>query len=351
MLLLLQAPATSFNSLAAQAEAAREKGAADAPQFYQRALKLKPDWKDGWWALGGLYYSKGDFKECANTFEKLAALDHAAPSHAMLGLCQYSLSKYDAAIENLAIARKLGTMSDGIAQPSMYTLARLWTKKGNFEGALAILYEFAQLGKDSPAYIPLSGTAGLWKPMFPEEVPSEEKEMVFLAGQAFWDAARRNVPVARAKFADLLTSYPKAAGVHYLDGSFELSDRPDLAVEMFEEELKVTPNHIGALLALGREYLRRGDPAKALPYARKCVEVAPGTYASHTLLGKILVETGALEPALKELETARQMEPEDPQPRIALASLYAKLGRKDDAARERREFLRIQASQKQSNEK
>ena len=75
------------------------------------------------------------------------------------------------------------------------------------------------------------------------------------------------------------------------------------------------------------------------------------SYATHTLLGRILVESGSLEPALKELETARQMQPDDPQPRIALASLYTKLGRKEDAARERREFLRIQASNKKPSER
>ena len=341
----------SFAALAAQAEAARQNKGADAPALYQRALALKPDWKDGWWALGGIYYSKDQFAECAGAFEKLAALDHSAPSHAMLGLCQYNLAKYDSAIENLAKAQKLGVMNEGIGQPAMYTLAKLWTKRGDFEGALSILFELAQMGKDNPAYIQLAGTAGLWKPMFPEDVPAEDRELVFLAGKACWDAAKRNVPAARASFADLLAHYPMASGAHYLAGSFEMFDSSDRAVEMFEDELKITPNHVGALMALGSEYLRQGKAEKALPFARKSVELAPGTYSTHTLLGRVLVETGALEPALKELETAREMAPEDPQPRIALASLYTKLGRKDDASRERREFLKIQANHKQPNEK
>jgi tetratricopeptide (TPR) repeat protein len=342
---------TPFSVLSVQAEAARQKGSPDAPVLYTRALKMKPDWKEGWWALGGIYYGKNQYTECTGAFEKLAAIDHSAPAYAMLGLCQYNLKKYDEAIENLAKAQKLSVMNESIGQPSMYTLAKLWTKRGNFEGALGILFEFAQMGKDNPAYTLLSGIAGLWKPMFPEDLPAEDRELVFLAGKAFCEAARRNVPVARASFADLLAHYPTASGVHYLAGSFEMFDSSDRAVEMFEEELKITPNHVGALMALGSEYLRQGDVVKALPYARRSVELAPGSYASHTLLGRVLIETGALEPALKELEAARQMEPEDPQPRIALASLYTKLGRKEDAARERREFLRIQAKNKQPNEK
>lgn len=348
--LAMQAP--PFATLAAQADAARAKGSADAPALYQRALKVKPDWKDGWWALGTLHYSKNQYAESAAEFEKLVALDRvSAPAYAMLGLSEYNLNKYDAAIENLAKAQKLNVMNESIGQASMYTLAKLWTKRGNFEGALGILFEFAQLGKESPAFLLLSGTAGLWKPMFPEEVPAADRDLVFLAGKAFWEAARRNVPVARASFDDLLAHYPSAQGVHYLYGSFEMFDNVDRAVTLFEEELKITPDHIGAQMGLGAEYLRRGEAAKALPYARRSVELAPSSYASHTLLGRALVETGEFEPALKELEQARQMAPEDPQPRIALASLYTKLGRKDDAARERREFLKIQANNKKPGEK
>ena len=349
LMLALQAP--PFATLAAQADEARAKGSAEATVLYQRALKLKPDWKDGWWALGTLHYGRNQYAEAVTDFEKLVALDKtAAPAYAMLGLSQYNAVQYDAALDNLIQAQKLNVINESIGQASMYTLAKLWTKKGNFEGALGILYEFAQLGKESPAYLSLAGTAGLWKPMFPEEVAAADRDLVFLAGKAFWEAARRNVPVARASFEDLVAHYPAAPGVHYLYGSFEMFDSADRALPLFEEELKITPNHIGAQMALGAEYMRRGDVAKALPYARRSVELAPGSYASHTLLGRALVETGALAPALKELETARQMAPDDPAPRIALASLYMKLGRKDDAARERREFQRIQASSKKPGE-
>ena len=305
LLLAYEVPAAaqgSFSAVSAKAEAARQKGAAEAPALYQRALKMKPDWKEGWWALGGIYYSKDQYADCAGAFEKLAALDHAAPSHAMLGLCQYSLKKYDAALANLSEAQKLGVMNEGIGQPSMYTLAKLRTKAGDFEGALSILFEFAQMGKDNPAYLQLAGTAGLWKPMFPEEVPAGEKELVFLAGRAFWECGQAERPGGAGELCRFAGALPEASGVHYLAGSFEMFDSSDKAVEMFEDELKITPNHVGALMALGSEYLRDGNTSKALPYARKSVELAPGTYATHTLLGRVLVETGALEPALKELE-------------------------------------------------
>ena len=43
----------SFEDFAARATAAREAGKpADAVRDYQAALKLKPDWEEGWFYLG-----------------------------------------------------------------------------------------------------------------------------------------------------------------------------------------------------------------------------------------------------------------------------------------------------------
>ena len=47
---------------------------------------------------------------------------------------------------------------------------------------------------------------------------------------------------------------------------------------------------------------------------------------------------------LRELETAMQLEPGSPQVRIALASAYAKAGRREEAAKQRAEFLRLRKS-------
>ena len=76
----------------------------------------------------------------------------------------------------------------------------------------------------------------------------------------------------------------------------------------------------------------------------------PDSYVAHSVLGRLLVETGELQPGIQELERAENLAPESPQPRIALASAYAKAGRKEDAARERREFLRLKTLYKAPGE-
>jgi Flp pilus assembly protein TadD len=76
-------------------------------------------------------------------------------------------------------------------------------------------------------------------------------------------------------------------------------------------------------------------------YAREAAKVAPKSFAARNTLGRMLVDSGELEEGIKELEAARALAPDSPQTRIALASAYAKAGRKEEAARERQEFKRL----------
>ena len=341
----------TFASLAAQAETARKHNSPEAAKLYARALALRPSWKEGWWFLGSLQYEKDHYPECRDAFGRVTALDsRSGPAFTMLGLCEFGAKQYEAALAALHRGQELGVATPALDEIAKYHVAMLLTRAGDFESALGVLLGLEQSGKEKPAYVILSGIAGLWKPMLPEDVPADEHELVLLAGRAFCDAAARNVPAAKKSFEMLLSKYPSSPGVHYLYGSFALTEDVDRALPAFEEELKISPQHVGALSAIAAEYLRRGQPAQGLPYARKFVELLPNAFASHAILGRLLAETGDLESGLKELEMARQLGPDDPQPRIALASIYAKLGRQEDAARERREFLRLKALAKKPGE-
>jgi tetratricopeptide (TPR) repeat protein len=231
-----------------------------------------------------------------------------------------------------------------------YQLATLFVKHGMFESALGVLAQLAQVADESPAYFSLTGLAALWKPMSPNEIPESDRELVYLAGRAFWYATGgRKAAQAATAMQDLLTSYPSSPGVHYLYGSYALAANADQALDEFRAELKINPTHAGAISAIAAEYLRRGDAASGLPYARQLVELLPDALASHTLLGRLLAEQGDTDAAVKELEKARAIDPDHPQPHIALASLYAKLGRKEDAAHERQEFMRVKDREKPGN--
>jgi len=90
------------------------------------------------------------------------------------------------------------------------------------------------------------------------------------------------------------------------------------------------------------EYIRRGEPAKGRRYAEEAVKLAPQSFAARNALGRILLSLGEVERAVEELETGVKLAPDSPQMHYQLARAYTKAGRKEDAARARKEFLRLE---------
>ncbi len=335
-------PQKPTSNLVTAAEQARATGSPEAPGLYQLALAANPRWEEGWWALGTLEYAKDKYPECRDAFRKLVHLSpKGGPALTMLGLCEFGAHQHDQALIHLREGQEFGAGAPAIDKVAKYQLARLYVRSGSFESALAVLAQLTQIGDDRPAYFSLAGVAALWKPILPEDVPESDREFVYLAGRAFCYAAARKAAAADTAIKELAARYPNSPGVHYLYGSFELRENADRAVDQFLAELKINPSHVGALSALAAEYLRRGEPVTGLLYARQLAAILPGALASHTLLGRLLAEQGDIKEGVRELEKARSIDPDHPQPHIALASLYAKLGRKEDAAYERKEFLRL----------
>jgi tetratricopeptide (TPR) repeat protein len=319
--------------LAAQPQKPSSSNAAAAEQARQA---------EGWWTVGTLEYSKDHYPECRDAFRQLIRLKpKGGPAITMLGLCEFGAHQDDLALAHLREGQDLGTGDPAIDKVAKYQLAKLYVRRGLFEPALGVLAQLAQTAAENPAYFSLAGVAALWKPIPPDEVPESDRELIYLAGRAFWYAAGRKAAPAAEAMQDLVTRYPASPGVHYLNGGYLLAENADHAVDEFLAELKIDPSHAGALSALAAEYLRRGEPARGLPYARQLVAILPDALASHALLGRLLAEQGDVEEGVRELEKARSIDPNHPQPHIALASLYARLGRKQDAARERQEFLRL----------
>jgi tetratricopeptide (TPR) repeat protein len=348
---IIKSPNPQVARLAEQAEKARqEKRLDDAVRSYARAVELQPSWIDGWWALGTLYYEKDQYQECRDAFVRLTRLQpDSGPGFSMLGLCEFSIGKHTEALIHLQRARELGFGIDAVRQVAEGRLIELLTKAEFYEQALGIIAALAERQTPDARLINLAGLAGLQRPMLLSEVPAAEREVVTLAGTAFCSVAARNIAQAAQAFDKLLSKYPSAPGVHYLYGAFLLQNDPDKAITELETELRASPNHVATMTALAYEYLRRSDTEKGLPYAKRAVVLKPDAVAPHAILGRLLVLSGDIEGGVVELEAAKKIAPEDPQPRIALASVYAKLGRAEDAARERREFLRLTEKYKKAS--
>jgi len=93
-----------ISDLASRAAVARDAGNIPlAVDLYSQAEKLQADWKEGWWYLGVLQYSSGQFAGGIDAFTHLLQLvPTAAPAMALRGLCEFETRAFDDSLRDLA---------------------------------------------------------------------------------------------------------------------------------------------------------------------------------------------------------------------------------------------------------
>lgn len=355
--ILLLAVSSQFADLSRQAAAARESNQVDkAVQLYRECVRVQPAWAEGWWYLATLLYDRNDFGAAEEAFAHSVKIDpKSAPGWAMLGLCEFQTRQFERALQHLQKGLTLGLGGNPqIESVSRYHTALLLTHFGEFEPALQVLMQLAAEGSDDPNTIAACGTAALRMPLLPAELASkltaDKREIVVQVGHAVYDTGAHRAAQAKREFDDLALKYPLTPEIHYLYGGFLLLGDSDAGIRELKRELEISPRHVAARMQLAYEYLKQGEAAAGLPYAEQAVELDPDSFVARNALGRLLVETGDLKRGIGELERARELAPQSPENRVALASAYAKAGRKEDASRERAEFLRLKKERNPSDQ-
>jgi len=345
-----QTTSPSFEELSASARQAYEANRPDeAADLYARAVKLRPDWTQGWWALGMIDYERDRYPECRDALTRMVELDGSAtPGWALLGLCEFRTKQYDLAFEHLKKVHMMvpATQRGGqLLDLADYHLALLLTQQGAFELAQEVLMYVAPRVPNNPDMKFAAGVASLRMPILPSEVPPNQREVVTLAGKAFWDLASRPQEEAEADFKTLLKQYPKFPNVHYFYGTYLAARHPEECIPEFLEELRITPDSAPARVQLALRYLVESKTQEALKLAREAVALSPESVGTQLTLAKALHAQGDNEGALAAYLVAERLDPISPVIRLYLVNAYRALGRVPDMRRENAEYERLKTEQ------
>ncbi len=131
----------------------------------------------------------------------------------------------------------------------------------------------------------------------------------------------------------------------HLAGAFVETKDFDGAADELEIVAARMPDFEEAHQMLETAYAQAGRIPEAIEECKKVLESDPDDYGSNLLLGRLLLRSGDPASALPRLKKAASLQPAAPDPHLSLADAYAKLGRNNDAVRERAEAKRLQASQ------
>jgi len=346
-----QKPPNTFEQLSTEAKQAYEANRPErAADLYARAVKLKPDWTQGWWAIGMISYERDRYAECRDALTRMVALDsNASPGWALLGLCEFRTKQYDESFQHLKKAHMMVSAREAggpLLDMANYHLALLLTRQGAFEVAQEVMVQVALKIKNNPEMMFSAGLAALRMPILPDEVQANQREVVQMAGKAFWDLITRPPEEAEADFKALVSKYPDFPNVHYVYGTYLAAHRPEDCAPEFLQELRVTADSVPARVQLALRYIVEGKLDDALKRAREAVALSPDSVGAQLALAETLQNQGNDEGALSAFLEAERLDPVSPKIRLYLVNAYRALGRLEDMRREKAEYDRLRSEQR-----
>lgn len=338
-----------FSSLMSQAGKSREAQRTEqAISLYRQAVTLQPASSEAWWYLGLCLSEKQRYAEAADAFSKVTGqLPQQGASWAMLGISQFNLKQYDKALASLRKAHMLNVPElNGLNRVARYHFVILLNRAGQFDLASGLLMTFVAENAVTPLVRTAAGISTLRMNVLPHDLSQEKAEVVQLAGQAAILAWQKRTTDAIKQAEVLLSKYPQQPNGAYLMGYLLLLNHEPEAMEYFERELKIQPEHVQARLQIAYEYVNRGQPEKGLAYAQQAVSLAPNDFIARDILGRILLAVDDVKGAVPELEAAVKLQPASPEAHLHLATAYNRSGRKEAAARHREIFAKLEKERK-----
>ena len=138
---------------------------------------------------------------------------------------------------------------------------------------------------------------------------------------------------AKRKAVELM---PDSINLHYELGEV-LAKNQDFegAIPELEMVSAKLPGSWKTRIYLAIAYSRTNRVPESIKECEAVLAVLPEQFGTNLLLGRNLIKAGNPEAALPRLTKAASLRPQAPQPHDALAEAYEKLGRHDDAERER----------------
>lgn len=316
----------SFETLAKYATKAREAGKTEeAIRDYQNALRLQPDWVEGWWYLGTLLYDGDRFAQAIPALQKLLKLaPETGPAWNFLGLCEYETKDYGNALEHLTRGLSLGNEDDPeISRVSKYHLALLLNRSGRFEEAASLLAAAFGESQISPQVKVALGLALLRVPLLPEEVDPSKDALIHAAGEAAAALAQNDFEKAFSTFLSLLKADSRTPYLHYAYGkALASAARDEDALAQQQEEIRISPRSALPRVEMSQLQLRLHHPEPASKAAAEAVKLRPKSSTAHRALGEALQALGESEKAAEELNIATKLGTEKPVRDETIVNMY-----------------------------
>jgi putative PEP-CTERM system TPR-repeat lipoprotein len=299
-------------AILSQADLLAETGRrAEAVKLVELALKSAPNDPEVWRVKGSFAQGTGDAKGALEAYGKALAL---SPGHV------------DARIGRVSQLMDLGRLDEAAADID-------WLKReapGDPRGVYARAVYLAKRGDSAGARDALVEVTRLIDPV-PRDVLRRRSPLLLLIGGVAHHGLDQTEK-ARSYLEDYLRVEEHHAGARRLLGAILLGQGNDrAAITVLEPVARRSPNDWQALSLLASAHMARRQYASATQYLERALKASGDSPEVRATLGFSLLGAGQSEAALEHLQRAFQKNPGDLRSGVALAALYMKRDRSQQA--------------------
>lgn len=292
-----------------------EKKYDDAIALYRSALPNSPEKSGILLDLGLAYYKKGDFLNAYTQFESALQLQPANQQIViLLGETELHIDKAADVVALLAPFEPRNLDNTDFE----FVLGSALISVGKRQEGVARIERVAKATNSAGAYY-LAGTTLL-------------KMNDFQSAQVDLDAALRLDP----KLPDIYTLAGTAR-----DNSGHLES----AESAFREALKLNPDDFTANLYLGAMLYKRRELSEGKSYLEHALRLDPSSSLARYEMGLLESVSGDYEAAARDLEVVAKNDPDWLDPHVQLATLYYRLHRPEDGAKQREIVQQLSSKQ------
>ncbi|MGE3758138.1 MAG: tetratricopeptide repeat protein, partial [Pseudobdellovibrionaceae bacterium] len=332
-------------------EQGTEKSKKHGVAALQKTLELKPDFIDALMALGQHYQSEKQDAEAIKLYKSYQVERGSNPRVAdSLAQLYLEADQYESAYEQLKIVETMG--EDQVGAKVRMGLIQVELK--NYELAISKFNEVLSIAPESDKIRFYLAAIYKEKKEFPEAIEHFKKVPVLSShyGEAIVQAAylqkllkknddaiktvteglqnRKDVPQMYALYGSLLeekgelvaaetmlkdavTRFPDNAQLHFFMGTlYDRLEKRNLVVEQMQKVIEIDPDHVQGLNYLAYTYAEgNGDLDHAEQLARKAAKIDPADGYILDTLGWVLFKKGKFSDAVKTLEKAHEIQPNE----------------------------------------
>jgi len=267
--------------------------------------------------LGAAYYKKGDYLKAADYLKQAVAEDpNDKEAVQLLGLSYYVAGRPAEAIPYLE-------------------KVQAWYPRANVDAAYILGISYIQT-KDYPQ------ASKAFAKMF--DVPPDSGASYLITARMLF--RQEFTPIAEEYARKAIAADPKLPLAHQLLGEIHLftSQIPE-AINDFQQELAINPAYPSALYKLADAYSRVQKYDEAERLLQRSIWLDASSTGPYILMGKILQKKGEPVLAIRTLQRAVNMDPNNPITHHLLGQAYRDIGKADEAEQELKLAEQLQGKQ------